>query len=87
MILQLLHPCPYCAFLAVAPDVKHSGGNNTFDCSVAPCTSGSQGKGVPSLLQVLEGKLVDLLFYFFLNLILSGFVSQFPVVRREGFTL
>lgn len=42
---------------------------------------------MPSLLQVLEGKLVDLLFYFVLNLILSGFVSQFPVVRREGFTL
>ena len=55
---------PLLLTLAVSSDVRNLGKNKTFGNNMTSCTLGNQRKAVPSLLQVLEAKLIHLLFLF-----------------------
>lgn len=79
----------YRLVLALSSGVRFLGRNNTFDDHVTPCIltvvwadknrAYVRGKGWPSRLQVLEGKLVHLLLlFFFFNVILLLEERDFP---------
>ena len=55
---------PLLLTLAVSSDVRNLGKSKTFGNNMTSCTLGNQRKAVPSLLQVLEAKLIHLLFLF-----------------------